>query len=65
MQLSVKVSDKGGLSVYGLQRFPVTLYREQWEAILDQADKLRDFIEANRHRLVTKAESVPRGATSL
>ena len=44
---SLKVSEKGGLSVYGLGRFPVTLYREQWEKLLGMADQIREFIQQN------------------
>jgi hypothetical protein len=43
-QMSLKVSEKGALSVYGLGRFPVTLYREQWEKLLGMADEIRAFI---------------------
>ena len=46
-QLSLKVSEKGALSVYGMGRFPVTLYREQWEKLLSMADQIRDFIAQN------------------
>lgn len=46
-----KVTDKGGISVYGIQRFPVTLYAPQWIKLLEKADKLRAFIEANRSKL--------------
>jgi hypothetical protein len=49
--LSFKVSDKGGVSVYGLGRFPVTLYYEQWLRLLDRADDLRAFLEANKDKL--------------
>ena len=52
--LSLKVSEKGGVSVYGLGRFPVTLYREQWEKLLDLADDIRGFIRANEHLLKVK-----------
>lgn len=52
---SLKVSDKGGLSVYGLQRFPITLYKEQWEAILDRADEIRAFMLDNSGKLKKKA----------
>jgi hypothetical protein len=51
---SLKVSEKGGLSVYGMGRFPVTLYIEQWETLLGRADEIRAFIEANRDRLKKK-----------
>ncbi len=51
---SFKVSEKGAVSVYGLGRFPVTLYPEQWERLLSMADELRAFIEENRDRLKWK-----------
>ena len=52
--LSMKVSEKGGLSVYGLGRFPVTLYQEQWLKLLDMADEIRAFIAENAGSLKTK-----------
>jgi hypothetical protein len=52
--ISFRVSDKGAVSVYGLGRFPVTLYQEQWDKLLAQVDELRSFIEANRDRLKKK-----------
>lgn len=52
--LSLKVSEKGGLSVYGLGRFPVTLYKEQWEKLLNMSDDIRNFIKANESSLKTK-----------
>jgi hypothetical protein len=52
--VSFRVSDKGGVSVYGLGRFPVTLYVEQWEKLLARTDDLKEFIEANRDRLKKK-----------
>jgi hypothetical protein len=52
--LSLKVSEKGGLSVYGLGRFPVTLYKEQWNKLLDMAEDIRSFIKANDSQLKTK-----------
>ena len=52
--LSLKVSEKGAVSVYGLGRFPVTLYKEQWEKLLGMADDIRAFIKANGSRLKTK-----------
>jgi len=52
--LTLKISEKGGLSVYGLGRFPVTLYKEQWLRLLDMADEIRTFIEANGDKLKTK-----------
>ena len=53
-QMSLKVSEKGALSVYGLGRFPVTLYYEQWTRLLDAAEKLREFIEENKSKLKLK-----------
>lgn len=52
--ISLKVSEKGGLSVYGMGRFPVTLYKEQWLKLLDMSDDLRRFIEENNSKLKTK-----------
>jgi hypothetical protein len=51
---SLKVSEKGGVSVYGLGRFPVTLYKEQWLKLLAMADEIRQFIEANEGKLKTR-----------
>jgi hypothetical protein len=48
------VSEKGGLSIYGLGRFPVTLYKEQWTRLLDMADEIRKFIAANESTLKAK-----------
>ena len=53
-QMSLKVSEKGGLSVYGLGRFPVTLYREQWEKLLGMGDEIRAFIQENDAQLKKK-----------
>ncbi|MBI3542059.1 MAG: hypothetical protein HY075_02115 [Deltaproteobacteria bacterium] len=52
--LSLKVSEKGGLSIYGLGRFPVTLYKEQWKKLLDMSDDIRAFMQANDAQLKTK-----------
>ena len=52
--MSLKVSEKGGVSVYGLGRFPVTLYKEQWKKLLDMSDEIRNFIEANDSQLKSK-----------
>lgn len=49
--LQLKVSEKGGVSVYGLGRFPVTLYQEQWVKLLDSAAEIRQFIEQNKSHL--------------
>jgi hypothetical protein len=53
--VSLKVSEKGGVSVYGLGRFPITLYKEQWAKLLDMADQIRAFIAENESKLKTKA----------
>jgi hypothetical protein len=50
----MKVSEKGALSVYGMGRFPVTLYKEQWLKLLDMSDKIRAFIAENEAQLKTK-----------
>lgn len=52
--LEFRVGEKGGVSVYGLGRFPVTLYYEQWIRLLDIAADLRAFLEENKHRLKLK-----------
>ena len=53
-QMSLKVSEKGALSVYGMGRFPVTLYREQWEKLLEMKDIILHFIQENDHLLKKK-----------
>jgi hypothetical protein len=53
-ELRLKVSEKGGLSIYGLGRFPVTLYKEQWTRLLDYADEIREFLKANDRQLKAK-----------
>lgn len=53
-QLRLKVSEKGGLSVYGLGRFPVTLYKEQWARLLDNVDEIKKFLQENDHQLKAK-----------
>jgi hypothetical protein len=50
----MKVSEKGGVSVYGLGRFPVTLYQEQWLKLLDLADDIRAFIREHESALKKK-----------
>ena len=52
--ISMKVSEKGGVSIYGLGRFPVTLYKEQWSKLLDMAEDIRSFIKENDAKLKTK-----------
>ena len=53
-QLYLKVSEKGGLSVYGLGRFPVTLYKEQWKRLLDFTTEIRAFLQENDQLLKAK-----------
>jgi hypothetical protein len=53
-QMSLRVSEKGALSVYGLGRFPVTLYREQWEKLLGMADEIKRFIADHDQELKKK-----------
>jgi hypothetical protein len=53
-QMSLRVSEKGALSVYGLGRFPVTLYREQWEKLLGMGDDIRRFIQEHDGELKKK-----------
>ncbi len=55
-RMDFKVGEKGGVSVYGLGRFPVTLYYEQWIRLLDAGEELRVFLEANKSRLKLKSE---------
>jgi hypothetical protein len=52
--IRMKVSEKGAVSVYGMGRFPVTLYKEQWLRLLDMSDEIRSFIAANQARLKAK-----------
>jgi len=52
----LKVSEKGGVSVYGLGRFPVTLYKEQWAKLLGMADEIRQFIKEHEAELKSKPE---------
>ena len=55
MGIRMKVSDKGALSIYGMGRFPVTLYKEQWLKLLNMSDEIRAFIAANEAQLKSKA----------
>jgi hypothetical protein len=50
----LKVSEKGGVSLYGMRRFPITFYREEWDRILGMADEIRAFIVQHASRLKTK-----------
>ena len=52
--LSLKVSEKGALSLYGVGRFPVTLYKEQWSKVLGMKDEIEKFLHDNAHLLKTK-----------
>lgn len=52
--LEFRVGEKGGVSVYGLGRFPVTLYYEQWNRLLDASDRLKEFLEQNKSKLKLK-----------
>jgi hypothetical protein len=54
-EIEFRVSEKGGVSVYGLGRFPVTLYYEQWVRLLDSAGSLRAFLEENKEKLKLKS----------
>ena len=54
--MEFRVSEKGGVSVYGLGRFPVTLYYEQWIRLLDAAEDLRKFLEENKGKLKLKGQ---------
>jgi hypothetical protein len=53
-KLTLKVSEKGGASLYGIGRFPLTLYKEQWARVLDHADAIRAFLAENDHALKAK-----------
>ena len=53
----LKVSEKGGVSVYGLGRFPVTLYKEQWTRMLAMADEIRAFIKEHDAELKSKPDA--------
>jgi hypothetical protein len=55
--LEFRVSERGAVSVYGLGRFPVTLYYEQWSRLLDHVEELRAFIEENKSKLKMKARA--------
>ena len=56
-RVSLKVSEKGGVSVYGLGRFPVTLYKEQWTKLLAMADEISAFIKEHDAELKAKPEA--------
>jgi hypothetical protein len=50
-EVRLKVSEKGGVSLYGIRRFPVTFYADEWDTILGRADEIRSFIQANEGSL--------------
>jgi len=52
--LEFRVSEKGAVSVYGMGRFPVTLYYEQWVRLLEASDRLKEFLEENKNKLKMK-----------
>jgi len=56
-KIEFKVSEKGGVSVYGLGRFPVTLYYEQWIRLLEASDSLRNFLEENKAKLKLRSDT--------
>lgn len=65
-KLSVKVSEKGAVSIYGLRRFPITFYASEWEALFNAKDGIEKFIAANRAALKDKESSGgPSGTTAL
>jgi hypothetical protein len=51
----LQVSEKGGVSLYGMRRFPITFYKEEWERILEMADEIRSFMRENAGKLKTKS----------
>ena len=53
--LTLKVSEKGAVSLYGMGKFPVTLYGSQWERLLNNADAIRAFLKANAALLSVKS----------
>ncbi len=53
-EISYKIGEKGGLSVYGLGRFPVTLYKEQWIRLLDKSNDIRQYLKDNEDKLKVK-----------
>jgi len=53
-EVFLKVSQKGAVSLYGLGRFPVTLYKEQWERLIDKVDEIKSFLKDNDSQLATK-----------
>lgn len=66
-QLSAKVSEKGAVSVYGLRRFPITFYEDEWNTLFDHAAKIKAFMKANAKALKEKESGGggPEGTTAL
>ena len=64
-ELSFKVSEKGAVSVYGLGRFPYTLYSSQWARVFAATDRMKAFIDANQALLATKDKPVPSAVPQL
>ena len=56
-EMKLKVSEKGGVSLYGLGRFPVTLYAEQWQKLLGEVENIKKFLEDNKTLLKTKNDA--------
>ena len=56
-EMKLKVSEKGGVSLYGLGRFPVTLYAEQWQKLLGEVENIKKFLEDNKTLLKTDAKT--------
>ena len=61
-EMKLKVSEKGGVSLYGLGRFPVTLYAEQWQKLLGEVENIKKFLEDNKTLLKTKNDAKDRVA---
>lgn len=53
-RVSLKITEKGGVSLYGLGRFPVTLYASQWDRLISEIDVIKAFVDTNRDKLATK-----------
>ena len=56
-QVYLKVSEKGGASLYGIRRFPITFYVEEWNKVLDMEEEIREFLAANADKLTTKKDN--------
>lgn len=56
-KLTLKVSEKGAVSLYGMGRWPVTLYRTQWERLIQEVDQIKAFINVNAHLLAKKEDA--------